>query len=431
MRRIFWLASLVLALQARAEDRLHVDVHGSGGRDYQVAVQRFSAGEGALEFPGPFYEELTQGLAFSSVFKVVDPEAFLEPRETRDFEARVIPCDNWRAIGADALVQGRLERERGRLRARFQVWDVLRCRRQGDRQYFEDAPEALRALARRVADEIVYRFSGRRGVSATQIAFISDRAGNKEVYVMEADGSNRRRVTGNGSVNLFPGWSADGATLVYTSLRKGRFDLLTLARGRRPAGPLLTAPDQKYRGVWHPRDGTLALTMHRDGNTDLYTVRKNGRKLRRLTTSRAIENSPTWAPDGKQIAFVSDRSGSPQLYVKDLKSGEERRLTYRGSYNATPAWSPNGNWIVFSALTGSNFDLYLIDPETGYTTPLVVHPRGDEDPAWSPDGRKIVFSSSRRGRKELYQIDLDGRNLRRVTSGFGNCTNPAWSPWLD
>ena len=48
-----------------------------------------------------------------------------------------------------------------------------------------------------------------------------------------------------------------------------------------------------------------------------------------------------------------------------------------------------------------------------------------------PDGRKVVFSSSRRGRKELYQIDLDGRNLRRVTGDFGNCSNPAWSPWID
>ncbi len=86
---------------------------------------------------------------------------------------------------------------------------------------------------------------------------------------------------------------------------------------------------------------------------------------------------------------------------------------------------------MFAAQTGSNFDLYLIEPESGYTTPLVVHPRSDEGPAWSPDGRKVVFSSSRRGRKELYQIDLDGRNLRRVTGDFGNCSNPAWSPWID
>ena len=430
--RVFWFgAVLLLALQARAEDRLQIDVYGSGGRAYQVAVQSFAAEEGAAQYLTPFYEALTAALEFSSVFKVVDPGAFLEPRETTDFELEMIPCDNWRAIGADALVQGRLELVRGRLRARFRLWDVLRCRHQGERQYYEDAPEALSLLARRVADEIVYRFSGRRGVAATQIAFVSDKTGNKEVYLMEADGSHRRSVTDNGSVNLFPDWSPDGDMLVYTSLQSQGFDLFTVSRGRGRGKVLLAERAQKYRGVWARDNGRIALTMHLNGNTDLYSVKRSGRGLKRLTTARSIESSPTWSADGKQLAFVSDRSGSPQIYLKELKSGDERRLTFRGSYNAMPAWSPIGNWIVFSAQTGTNFDLYLIDPESGYTTPLVVHPRSDEDPSWSPDGRKIVFSSSRRGRQELYQIDLDGRNERRVTGSFGNCTSPSWSPWLE
>jgi TolB protein len=75
--------------------------------------------------------------------------------------------------------------------------------------------------------------------------------------------------------------------------------------------------------------------------------------------------------------------------------------------------------------------MYLIDPETGYTKPLMIHPRNDENPVWSPDGRKIAFSSDRRGRKDIYVVDVDGRNLRRLTEGFGNCSNPAWSGWPD
>jgi TolB protein len=106
-------------------------------------------------------------------------------------------------------------------------------------------------------------------------------------------------------------------------------------------------------------------------------------------------------------------------------------LTFRGPYNSNPAWSPVGDWIVYTARTDESFDLYVIDAESGYTTPLVVYPRSDEDPAWSPDGRKIVFSSARRGRKELYQVDFDGRNLRQITSQFGNSIEPDWSPWLE
>jgi len=62
----------------------------------------------------------------------------------------------------------------------------------------------------------------------------------------------------------------------------------------------------------------------------------------------------------------------------------------------------------------------------------VVQAGSDEDPAWSPDGRKIVFASSRSGSYQLYSIDLDGQNLRQLTTQqLGECTGPAWSPWLD
>ena len=103
----------------------------------------------------------------------------------------------------------------------------------------------------------------------------------------------------------------------------------------------------------------------------------------------------------------------------------------RGTYNTSPAWSPTGEWIAYAARTGHNFDLYLIDPKSGYTTPLMIHPRGDEHPVWSPDGRKVAFTSDRRGRKEIYVVDVDGRNLRRLTDKFGNCSTPAWSGWSD
>ncbi len=423
------LAVFALASRAPADERIHVDVYGSGGRDYQVAVQRFQAeGEGA-RLVEEFYAELTRAIEFSSVLKVVSPDAFLEPKTTQDYSAPGVLCENWRGIGADALVQGRLELTGERLRVRFKVWDALRCREQGDRMRMDRHSGELRLLARSVADEVVERFTGRRGVSATQIAFISDRGGNKELYVMEADGSGKRAVTSNGAINLFPSWSPDSRALLYTSYKSGSPDVWTIHRGAQPGGRLLNNGNSKFRATWAPKNGTIALVMNKKANTGLYTVGSNGKRLQRLTTHRAIETSPSWSPDGKRIAFVSDRSGAPQVYIKDLGSGEERRLTFEGAYNAQPAWSPTGEWIAYAALTGSNFDLYLTDPDTGFTTPLVVHPRSDEDPAWSPDGRKIVFRSSRRGRRDLYRIDVDGRNLMRLTESFGNCTNPAWSGW--
>jgi TolB protein len=432
MGRALVCVLLLLATSGRAEERLRIEVDRPGRAELLFAVQRFLPGEGVSgEDRDAIFRELVAGLEYSGLIRVVDPDAYLEPVQTEDDERSMIPCDSWRAVGADALAEGSITHRGGKTRVRFRLWDVPRCRMQGDPGIFEAPSSQLGWLARRIADEFLLRFTGRRGVAATQIAFVSDRGESREVYLMEADGSRKESVTQNGSINLFPSWSPKGDALLYTSYRGGPPDLFVLSRGTRRSGNLLKVRLPKYRGVFSPDGKRIAFVMDEKGNTDIFVSDRRGRNVKPVTRARSIDVSPAWSPDGKQLAFVSDRSGAPQLYVYGFETREVRRLTFRGSYNATPAWSPTGEWIAFAAQTGTNFDLYLISPETGYTTPLVIHPRGDEDPAWSPDGRKVAFVSSRRGRKDIYSVDLDGSNLRRLTRDFGNCTAPAWSPWLD
>ena len=408
-----------------------------GGGALKIAVQRFAPDAASAQLVSSFRDESSQALEFSSYFKPVPDAAFLEPLNTLNLEAPMIPCDNWRAIGSDVLLEGRIERVEKRQRVRYRVWDVSRCRQQGRPAAITVDPDQLWLAARQVADDVVERFTRRRGVAATQIAFVSDQTGNKEIYVMESDGTRSRRVTQNGHVNLFPAWSRDGRVLLYTSYRSGAPDLWMLFRGKR--GRRFTNGDgdsadqgERYRGIFGPQDGQITYVMNRDGNTDLFLGLLDGSSYRQLTTNRAIEVSPTWSPDGALLAFVSDRGGSPQIYLKDTRTGVIRRLTFRGSYNTSPAWSPTGEWIAYSArVQGGNHDLYLVDPDSGYTAPLTAHPRTEEDPSWSPDGRKIAFSSNRRGRRDIFVVDVDGRNTRRITQGMGNCTNPAWSNWSD
>jgi TolB protein len=431
MRSSLLLFLLLLAPATAAEDRLQIEVDQPGRAELRFAVQRFAPEPGIeARVRDELYRHVVEGLEYSGLVRAVDPEAFLEPIQTEDDRLPMIPCDSWRAIGADALAEGSISTARDRLRVRFRLWDVPRCRQQGSPGVFEAPSRQIRWLGRRVADELLLRFTGRQGVAATQIAFVSDRKDSREVYLMEADGSGKQPVTSNGSINLFPSWSPDGDALLYTSYRGGMPDIFLLSRGSKRSGRLVDGPKPKYRAVFSPKGDRIAIVMADGANTDIFLSNRKGRKLQRITKSPSIDVSPTWAPDGERLAFVSDRSGSPQVHLYDLKERAIRRLTFRGSYNASPSWSPTGEWIVFAAQTGTNFDLYLISPETGYTTPLVVHPRSDEDPAWSPDGRKVAFVSSRRGVKEIYTVDLDGTNVRRLTPGFGSCTAPAWSPWF-
>jgi len=425
---------LALAAPAAAQERPAVIVDPGRKQAYDVAVQRFAEPSGSPRPSGAekFREDLGKALEFSNIFQLVNPRAFLGPEATDSLEKPIV-CSDWTQIGADALVQGELARDPQLLTADFRVWDPARCASLVHKRYRQPASADPAQLARRIADDVVEAFLGVRGVSATEIAFVSKRRGNAEIFVMAADGSNQRAATANGSINNFPSWSADGEAIVYTSYRQANRPLLFLStRGRGRPGrllPRLPAERAEYRGVFSPGGDRIALVLSDEGAAEIYSARPDGSDLRRLTRHRAIDVSPTWSPDGSQVAFVSDRSGAPQVYVMSASGGEPKRLTFQGNYNTTPAWSPDGQWIAYESRVGGQFDLWLIDPDGSTNVPIVTHPRNDEGPSWAPNGRMLAFSSKRFGRSEICVVDVGGDNVRRLTQNAGENTAPAWGPF--
>jgi TolB protein len=430
------LALLALAGTARAEDRPAIVIDPGQARTYGAALQRFldvSAAPGAGRADA-FRMQIVRGLEYSGVFRVLDPKAFLGPFTSRALDGGPpVVCSDWTTIGGDALVEGELSTSASQFEVEFSVWDTTRCTRLMRKRYTQPARGDTAVLARRIADDVVAAFVGVRGVSATEIAFVSSRGSSREIYVMNADGSNARAATANRSINTFPAWSPSGESILYTSYRFGNRPLLFVStRGRGKPGRVLSQLGNRmpvYRGVFAPSGSKLAVVMSEGEAAEIFTVNPDGRGLRQLTHNRVIDVSPSWSPDGSRLAFVSDRSGSPQVYLMNADGSDQRRLTYQGSYNTNPAWSPDGRWIAYETRLEGHFDIWLIDPEGSANLPLVSHPRSDEGPSWAPNSRKLAFSSTRRGRADIYVIDLSGDNLMRLTENSGNNTSPAWGPF--
>lgn len=426
------LAALLPAAGALADDRPAVVVTDPTATAYRVALQRFAPGPGEADRVEVLHKDVAAALAFSGLFTVLDDAAFLGPVATGSFDDRVV-CSDWSQIRADALVQGEVRREGGKLVFEYRVIDVARACRSLRRHRYRANPADARTLARRVADDVVAAFTGRGGVSSTEIAFVSNRTGTPEIHVMDAMGGNERAITKSGAINQFPSWHPRGDEIVYTSYRDGgRPHIFVLARVGRSGRILrnLDPAQSHYRAVFEPGSGSrLALVAKEGPAAEIFLVGRSGRPLTRLTQNRNIDVSPTWSPDGEKIAFVSDRSGSPQVYVMTRDGVGVRRITFNGGYNTAPSWSPDGRWIAYEARVGGQFDIWLVDPEEGTNVPLVSHPRSDEGPSWSPDGRKVVFSSSRRGSHDLYRVDVSGQNLVRLTSSPGDEKSPAWGPY--
>jgi len=431
---IVLLHAAIAAGPARAQNPT-IDITPGRLDVFRAAVQLFDdrVTPASAERAGRLRDEIEEGLRYSSLLMPLDHEAFLgdEKSSSLDLPNRT-DCGDWAQSGADALVEGEIRREEGRMVAEFRVWDTARCVRLV-RGRFRRPPSEIARLGREVADDVIAAFTGKRGVSSTEIAFVSDRTGVREVYVMNADGSDQRKATAGQRIKAFPAWLPDGESILYTSYLDGKLPgLFITSRGAAKPGPILTdvLPGiPKYRGVFDPTGEYLAMVASVDSATEIFVVSRNGKRLDRLTNNPAIEVGPTWSPDGSALAFVSDRTGSPQVYVMDRDGGNVRRLTFEGSYNTAPTWSPDGRWIAYESRIGGQFDIWLVDPSGQINIPLISHPESDESPNWSPDGRKLVFSSKRRGRADLYVVDWNGENVMRLTKGQGDNMHPAWGPY--
>lgn len=330
---------------------------------------------------------------------------------------------------AEFTVTGTIAEKVGTLEVRCEAYNVMSRERYLGKSYRMPATD-VRIMAHRVADDIIAALTGHPGMASTKILMVGARAGNKELYICDADGHNLRQLTHDNSISLSPKWSPDATQFVYTSFL-ARFPdvyLVTLSSGKRQK--IAGYPGLNACASISPDGRELALTLSKDGNPDLFVKNLQTGKLTQLTrTKRAAEASPAWAPDGRSIVFVSDSSGSPQLYIIDRAGGAARRITSSGSENVDPDWGKNG-FIVYSSQMGRQYHVCVLNPQTLAFRQISNGPGDFEDPAWAPDGRHIVCSRTQNYNSRLFVLDSMSSSCVSLLpdSEKGDWLFPAWSP---
>ncbi|HET7226806.1 MAG TPA: Tol-Pal system beta propeller repeat protein TolB [Candidatus Eisenbacteria bacterium] len=403
-----WLAG---AGAARAQSRdVRIDISG-GGQKIRLHVQGLTA---APDDPHASAKDAQELLA-----RDLDDAAVFTVSRGWNGEA---PVD------VQGIVIGRWSVSGGRITLDGEVTDASPARLSILRHEYRGGVGEWRDLIHQFSDDIVLQFTGEPGVARTRIAFVAQQGRNRELYVMNLDGSDLHPLTADRSIALSPSWSPDGSLLLFTSYRGGTPPRIWVmaATGGRPY--LISGRRGNNTSASYSPDGRdIACTLSQDGNAEVYLLDARGGSPRRVTSNRAIDTSPSWSPTGRELAFTSDRGGTPQVYVMDREGGNLRRLTYDVSYTDSPAWSPKGDRIAFVARDGNGFDVWVCRAD-GSGGHAVAVGGLNENPKWSPDGRHLVFASTRDGAQGLYVTDLDGRPPRRLDTGGLRALSPAWSP---
>ena len=243
-----------------------------------------------------------------------------------------------------------------------------------------------------------------------RIAFNSNRDGNWEVYVMNADGSGVTRLTENDVVDGSPTWSPDGTRIAFDSTRDGDWDIYVMNADGSGVTRLTDNDAYDLSPVWSPDGRRMAFQSQRDGNWEIYVMNAAGSGVTRLTYNSAQDGSPAWSPDGRRIAFSSGRDGKREIYVMDAAG--VTRLTVRDAHDVGPAWSPDGRRIAFTSKRDGNLEIYVMNADGSGVTRLTYNDARDLAPAWSPDGRRIAFHSNRDGNFEIYVMNASGEPPR-------------------
>ena len=272
-----------------------------------------------------------------------------------------------------------------------------------------------------------------------KIAFLSDRSGYADIYVMSSDGGRRlnKIISGQRTAELeelkwlSPGlsWAPDNRHLVFSAKSGNEDALIFYDTEKDTKHSHKLGLDGIFTAAWSPDGQTVAFSGLKDGASDIFLYSIKTKEVTQITRDLFSDTRPSWSPDGSELAFVSDRGGnlltglvdpeSPQgrnilknhdfrttdIYTINIESGQINRVTNSPGSEDSPTYANTTNTLAYTSDRSGIWNIFFKDLETGVETSVTDIMTGIFQISWSKDDSRLVFAGYEKSGWDIFTIN--------------------------